>query len=662
MRRDTVIQIFALGCLLAFIVGGGLLATQVSSSAGRNRLVYADAAEDGDPPEVSLGIAMGAFRGMFVNWLWIRANDLKEAGKYHEAVDLARTITRLQPRFPRVWAFHAWNLAYNISVSTNTPQERWNWVKAGIDLVRKEGIPANPSSTIVYREIAWIHLHKIQGIMDDAHQYYKRQFAYDWTIALGTPPRFPKDLTDPQARAQYYVDEWLRPIADAPDSLDELYAKHPSVKALVGRLEREANTKPDTTLLEAVEVQRSLAKMAAGLGNASPVSIPGRLGEIIADPATAQDGQLLVRTIRKVHLRDEYRMDIDRMIKYTLEYGPLDWRHASAHAVYWTVTGADEAILRMNEKNQGDSDLVNIDRMTVQSLQDLFRTGTIYFDILNPQFFRELPNLDYTDKYGMVMKERRDRSKFDSDTKIYSFYAAGYENFMRDAIRYLYRRGDKEKAAVYFQSLRTDPNLNMNAEERRRTLSMTLADFVVDEIKRDDRETSPVVALQEITGAFISAYTDGLLAQNKKTFEENLSYAKTFYQVFQDKQNFKTFTSASSSASGRLGFPPFEFMAAQVLAGMVEEGGIPDGSFMYRAAMTAQPELAGRAYTFLERTTTKAQMDAAVAAHKDENTPGPRPFDYWFPPPAERDLVRYRAEMQAATKGLSNNAGQLEQK
>jgi hypothetical protein len=68
-----------------------------------------------------LGIAMGAFRGIFVNWLWMRANDLKEQGKYYEAVDLAKTITRLQPRFPRVWAFHAWNLAYNISVATNTP-------------------------------------------------------------------------------------------------------------------------------------------------------------------------------------------------------------------------------------------------------------------------------------------------------------------------------------------------------------------------------------------------------------------------------------------------------------------------------------------------------------------------------------------------------------
>jgi len=81
MRRDTVIQMLALALMLGFLGSAGFVATAVASSAGRNRLVYADAAEEGDPPEVALGIAMGAFRGMFVNWLWIRANDLKEQGK-----------------------------------------------------------------------------------------------------------------------------------------------------------------------------------------------------------------------------------------------------------------------------------------------------------------------------------------------------------------------------------------------------------------------------------------------------------------------------------------------------------------------------------------------------------------------------------------------------
>ena len=100
------------------MAGSALLAVSLSNSAGRNRLSYTVTLEQGDPPQVAIGIAMGAFRGLFVNFLWVRANTLKEEGKYHEAMDLARAITTLQPRFPDVWVFHAWNMAYNISVTT----------------------------------------------------------------------------------------------------------------------------------------------------------------------------------------------------------------------------------------------------------------------------------------------------------------------------------------------------------------------------------------------------------------------------------------------------------------------------------------------------------------------------------------------------------------
>ncbi|MFM7817350.1 MAG: hypothetical protein ACKPGI_10320, partial [Verrucomicrobiota bacterium] len=34
-------------------------------------------------------VALGAFRGLIANALWIRANDLQEEGKYFEAVQLA---------------------------------------------------------------------------------------------------------------------------------------------------------------------------------------------------------------------------------------------------------------------------------------------------------------------------------------------------------------------------------------------------------------------------------------------------------------------------------------------------------------------------------------------------------------------------------------------
>src|SRR5690606_16019333 len=94
-------------------------------------------------------------------------------------------ITTLQPRFPQVWAFHAWNMAYNISVTTHTPEERWSWVNNGIVLLRDQGIPLNPRAVRLYRELSWIFFHKIGQFSDDMQWYYKAQLAREWEEILG---------------------------------------------------------------------------------------------------------------------------------------------------------------------------------------------------------------------------------------------------------------------------------------------------------------------------------------------------------------------------------------------------------------------------------------------------------------------------------------------
>src|SRR6185436_15210691 len=124
MTRDTRVQALAALVLAGCLAVSGVLAVNLTGMAGAAKLTYTDRAEEGQ----TVGIALGAFRGIFVNFLWIRANDMKEAGKFFDAIQLASTITKLQPRFPRVWVFHAWNMAYNISVTTQTPEERWAWV------------------------------------------------------------------------------------------------------------------------------------------------------------------------------------------------------------------------------------------------------------------------------------------------------------------------------------------------------------------------------------------------------------------------------------------------------------------------------------------------------------------------------------------------------
>ncbi|MEO0600037.1 MAG: hypothetical protein AAF211_01295, partial [Myxococcota bacterium] len=177
----------------------------------RRELQLSTDLEVGDrvPPEVALtAAALGSFKGIAVNYMWYRIEMLKRDGKFYEANTLADWITTLQPRFPQVWAFHAWNMAYNISVETHTPEERYDWVMKGVNLLRQKGIPLNPNATRLYRELAWIYFHKLGQYADDMHWYYKRREAKHWQELLGQPPE--------GLRTQEIVDRF-RPVAEASE-------------------------------------------------------------------------------------------------------------------------------------------------------------------------------------------------------------------------------------------------------------------------------------------------------------------------------------------------------------------------------------------------------------------------------------------------------------
>ena len=68
------------------------------------------------PPMLAFStVALGGFRGIIANLLWMRANRLQVDGKYFELVQLSDWITKLQPNFTHVWKHLAWNMSYNIS-------------------------------------------------------------------------------------------------------------------------------------------------------------------------------------------------------------------------------------------------------------------------------------------------------------------------------------------------------------------------------------------------------------------------------------------------------------------------------------------------------------------------------------------------------------------
>jgi hypothetical protein len=222
----TILALAAIGLL----TGAGL----VQGHLNRERLKLGLTPLPNDPsmpPMLALTTqALGGFRGLIANALWIRANDLQLEDKYFEMVQLSRWITLLEPHFAQVWAVQAWNMAYNISVKFSDAADRWRWVRHGIELLRDQGLRYNPDAALIYRELAWFYQHKMGMNLDDAHFFYKAAWAGEIMPLLTEKP-------DRKFNGHPDFDQLLNPTtpeaARRAATLREVYKLDPAVMKAV---------------------------------------------------------------------------------------------------------------------------------------------------------------------------------------------------------------------------------------------------------------------------------------------------------------------------------------------------------------------------------------------------------------------------------------------
>lgn len=584
MMHNTRVRLIALVCMLAGLIGSGFFGTQITASTGRHGLSYTDTAEENDPPMVAIGIAMGALRGVFVNYLWLRATTAKEEGQYYEAVELADWITRLQPRLPAVWTFHAWNMAYNISVTTHTPQERWSWVNSGIRLLRNRGIRANPNDMHMHKELAWIFLHKVAGFTDDANQYYKRQFAYEWQNILGRKPVIDPNNRDRDSVIQQYVD-WIQPIVDAPASLSGLASQNPRAGEIAREYEAALGEVPGKRLLERYTLHREL-EAAGRLDGVRDASGPKTLAfiDLMDRYPDEQAWEDLVNHLRKRVLEDEYFMEPVRMVQVIRKYGPIDWRMPAAHSLYWGVRGTDVGRMEVNEHNAESLDFVNAYRLVMQSVQDLWRFGDLYFNYLDVHeqrqaYYQGVPNPYFVPTYGSMLEEVTMASGlFEAERRAYRQFSEGYMNFLRDAVRFFYRRGDIAQAEYWYDKLRNWHGVNINNTGVVDEFSLRLDKFADKQIY--DSMGSPQVAVSEVYGALQGAFFQGLLAGNVDTFNGLWEYARKAHAYYFSEQ-FRNVVASTAGARMEFMDRDFPFLAGNAFANNIANLPFDEAELLY---------------------------------------------------------------------------------
>ena len=122
-------------------------------------------------------LVLGGFRGPLVMGLWIKAEDEKYLRNWWNVKTYHEIIAHLQPNFPSVYVFNAWNLAYNLSVQWHELINKYQWVLDGARYGQK-GIWINPDSPDVMFQLADIYDHKL-GRAQPERFYYRQRFAED---------------------------------------------------------------------------------------------------------------------------------------------------------------------------------------------------------------------------------------------------------------------------------------------------------------------------------------------------------------------------------------------------------------------------------------------------------------------------------------------------
>jgi len=510
--RDLTICLLCLVLAVGLLICAGTHLDYINQQRQEMRLIIDEPLKNAPPSLAFATVAMGAFRGLVVDVLWMRADKLKEEGQFFDAKQLAEWITTLQPRFAAVWEFHAWNMAYNISVAipASQPDQRWRWVRNGYELLRDKGIKLNPKAVGLYRELARIFQHKIGDVSDDCHKYYKLQLATEIGPLLGDADNA-------------YFDA----LAESPTQWRDIILD-PNINSLIERLRGADQTFADAKTQEFVSSYLSLRQNAGRFDPAAAQAI---------DDYRGMDALEKFDIFAKSYeLRKKWKLDPYKMRELNQTYGPrdyaepnaprlpLDWRHPDVHAMYWAVKGIELTARQANEEVTGD--MVNTDRMVGHALQNLFRGGKlIIYDvpIQIPSNDPEKPPQVRMSKQVFLRPDlRMFQSYNESALAIIAKYEEseregreeslrnGHRNMLKNALLMFYQSGHKggaQKILGQLQEMYPQPEFNVTLIEyaRNRMLeefeSIGLKD-AKEQILALLREAYYLFAIHDDAGAF----------------------------------------------------------------------------------------------------------------------------------------------------------------
>ncbi len=558
--RNLIIVVVCILLAAGLLIAAGLQLDPINNQRQEMKLVM-NKPENIPPSLLFATVATGAFRGLLVDFLWIRADRLKQEGQFFDARQLAQLITILQPRFASVWEFQAWNMAYNISVAVpqTQPEQRWLWVKNGYELLRDQAIGKYHLKDIgLYQQLGTIFQHKIGGISDEDHRYYKLQLATQMDPLLSSTDAGLTDLDN----------KYFDLLAQAPVTWKEMISDA-NVAEFVNALKAADSEFADESTF--VGHYLSLRQNASRFNeNAGLVIDKYRGSEVL------KKFDIFAKAYQ---LRNVWKLDPDMMLKINHLYGPvsetrnsglvprkssgesqatshepMDWRLADTHAIYWAEKGLEVANIDSHGKPREESDKpheigadeTNTDRIVFHSLQNLFRQGKlIIFDtevkvssddpsaapktVKAKQVFLR-PDLRYFQPYNDYMLKMLDKYNKENDPGTYKTLEDGHRNMLKNAVFLFYQSGHRQQAQEiydYMKGLYPMPEFNV-----------PLKQYATDRFLSELKDLGYNDAIEQITAILKESYyywsiRDDDMAAGRENDAKDIYnyYQKKYYDV-----------------------------------------------------------------------------------------------------------------------------------
>ncbi len=184
-----------------------------------------------DAPNSIFGyLTFGAFKPLFLQYLWSKADRLQREGRFWELIDIQERIVRLQPHDPQIRLRQGQLIAFGVAQSEPNEAKRWRYYQRALRRLGS-GIKANPKSFELREMRFYVYFDLIAPDRYCSRQLQNKSGRSGLMAALADAVSiaadFPKEIAafDLKLRATEEASEWLMNrgrFRQAAELLDEL--------------------------------------------------------------------------------------------------------------------------------------------------------------------------------------------------------------------------------------------------------------------------------------------------------------------------------------------------------------------------------------------------------------------------------------------------------